>query len=552
MFSSAGAYLWTSAFVIRKSSVTGGGPIVVTGFTNLTGGTSGAGPYAPMGVDNDNACATEGYFIGTDNAVYGLLQVRRVSTPGGTPTLSGNLSLTVPNTYFPNTQPAQGSTTNLDGNDDRLIKAALHTNKITGATTLWTVHGFRMTTACARTTTGSRNGERWYEITGSAPTAAAPLGGNMTLVQSGSLCDPATTNTKGYIYGSVIETGQGHMVLAATIAASNLYAGIVAAGRLRTDTLGATQATTTVQNGLNSYTRVANGRNRWGDYSFTDVDPNDDMTVWTFQEYADATANQWAVRAAQLKAPPPPPSTANPATVPQGATATTVVCSRTSGTLEFFDPGVESCGGPGWANHISATATNNVTVNSITFDSVSQVTLDLNTTASTPNTASVITIMNPDGQTAACNLTVGNPLAAVLADFSAAPNGNAIRVTWETVSEVGNIGFNLWRGDSPSAPDTQLNSALIPSQAPGSSQGFIYTFDDANVVSGMTYYYWLETVDTQGGVSRFGPVSAAFTAPTAVRVLDAGAAASLPLALPLAGAGLLALAGLALAGRRRG
>jgi hypothetical protein len=142
------------------------------------------------------------------------------------------------------------------------------------------------------------------------------------------------------------------------------------------------------------------------------------------------------------------------------------------------------------------------------------------------------------------------PLAAVLADFSAAPNGNAIRVTWETVSEIGNIGFNLWRGDSPGAPDTQLNGALIPSQAPGSSQGFVYTFDDANVVSGMTYYYWVETVDTQGGVSRFGPVSATFNAPTAVRLSAFDVAPMVPFALPAAGAALLALAGWA-ARRRR-
>ncbi|WP_423224145.1 beta strand repeat-containing protein [Candidatus Amarolinea aalborgensis] len=142
------------------------------------------------------------------------------------------------------------------------------------------------------------------------------------------------------------------------------------------------------------------------------------------------------------------------------------------------------------------------------------------------------------------------PLAAVLADFSAAPNGNAIRVTWETVSEVGNIGFNLWRGDAPGAPDTQLNASLIPSQAPGSSQGFVYTFDDANVVSGMTYYYWVETVDTQGGVSRFGPVSATFNAPTAVSLSDFAPLAALPLAWPLAVVGLAALAGMALLRRR--
>src|SRR5260221_14296579 len=29
------------------------------------------------------------------------------------------------------------------------------------------------------------------------------------------------------------------------------------------------------------------GRRRWGDYSFTSVDPVDDMTVWTTQEFAD-------------------------------------------------------------------------------------------------------------------------------------------------------------------------------------------------------------------------------------------------------------------------
>ena len=46
----------------------------------------------------------------------------------------------------------------------------------------------------------------------------------------------------------------------------------------------------------------------------------------------------------------------------------------------------------------------------------------------------------------------------------------------------------------------------------------------------------LEDVDSYGTATRPGPVSVDYGAPTAVRVLDAGTAASLPLALPLVGA----------------
>ena len=68
MFSaSAGSFTRTDAAVVRKSSVTSGGPIVVTLFPGLATGT-GAGPYTPQGVDNFDPAATEGYFIGVDNA----------------------------------------------------------------------------------------------------------------------------------------------------------------------------------------------------------------------------------------------------------------------------------------------------------------------------------------------------------------------------------------------------------------------------------------------------------------------------------------------------
>ncbi len=146
-----------------------------------------------------------------------------------------------------------------------------------------------------------------------------------------------------------------------------------------------------------------------------------------------------------------------------------------------------------------------------------------------------------------------NPQAITLADFSAAQAGEAVVLTWETNSELDNRGFNLYRGVSPGAPDRQLNAALIPSQGPGSPGGYIYTWEDrADLVPGVTYFYWVEDVDMNNVATRHGPVSVDYGAPTAVRLQGAGvAAATSPNPWPVAGAALLALAGLIARRRQR-
>lgn len=157
-----------------------------------------------------------------------------------------------------------------------------------------------------------------------------------------------------------------------------------------------------------------------------------------------------------------------------------------------------------------------------------------------------------DSQTVTANLNV--PLAALLAGFSAEGQADRVLVQWDTVSEVGNMGFNLWRSLSPDEPDTQLNASLIPSQGPGSAQGFSYQWiDQADLVPGATYYYWLEDIDLNGVVTRHGPVSATLAAPTAVTLgglsASPGAAASLSWGLPALLTALGAAAALAM--RRR-
>ena len=53
-------------------------------------------------------------------------------------------------------------------------------------------------------------------------------------------------------------------------------------------------------------------------------------------------------------------------------------------------------------------------------------------------------------------------------------------------------------------------------KAPGSTQGFAYTYDDLAVQPGQTYWYWLEDVSLGGATTLHGPVSATVSVPTAV------------------------------------
>ncbi|MEZ4767690.1 MAG: SdrD B-like domain-containing protein [Caldilineales bacterium] len=117
------------------------------------------------------------------------------------------------------------------------------------------------------------------------------------------------------------------------------------------------------------------------------------------------------------------------------------------------------------------------------------------------------------------------PLAVSLASFDAQADAGAVRVNWETVSELNNAGFNLYRGSS-TAPEILL--ANVPSATPGASYGAAYEWTDADVVAGDVYWYWLEDVDFNGATTLHGPVSAQAAAPTAVTlgVFDAASTAS--------------------------
>ena len=213
MFDAAGgSFNGCSAWVIRKTSVLSGGPIVVTAFRGIVANSGADGPYSPRGVDNYNPTSNEGYIIGVSNLNFGELVIRRVATPGGTPAISANILITVNTTAYPisvdhlgNTGGAAGK---LDAIDDRLFAAHIRNGR------LWTAHTIAVTSAGVASGSNSqrRDGARWYELN-------VPVGsGTPTVVQSGTVFDAASTVAAAHQYWmpSVMVSGQGHAALGAS------------------------------------------------------------------------------------------------------------------------------------------------------------------------------------------------------------------------------------------------------------------------------------------------------------------------------------------------
>jgi hypothetical protein len=126
--------------------------------------------------------------------------------------------------------------------------------------------------------------------------------------------------------------------------------------------------------------------------------------------------------------------------------------------------------------------------------------------------------------------SIEDPLMVTLSGFAAVVGGDHVLVTWETASEVNTVGFNLYRSDSAEGERALL--ATVPSQAPGSTLGATYSYEDSTVTAGQTYWYWLEGIDLSGATTLHGPVSVVYQAPTAVALTAISASPMGPMAGP--------------------
>jgi hypothetical protein len=401
MFAQNVNYIGSTVFVVNKANLLTATPtLTVTAFRQLNAGQlTSPGASSPFVADNPDPAAAEAYLVGTDHASFGLLVLRRITGAGTlTPAISGDFNLTVPATANGVRVPVLGRSSTLTVIDDRLFDAKIRNGS------LWTVQQIGVN-ASGVATSPDRTASRWYEI--------GTLSTTPTLVQSGTLFSSATVNPDSFWVPSIGITGQGHMALAGNAAGRARFIDIVTAGRLNGDAPGTLRTPATILTAATSYTSL---NSSWGLYSGLATDPNDDMTMWTFQTYAP-TATTWGARAIQLRAPAPAAVTSiSPTSATQGQTLDITVNGTSSGGTGFYNPPAP------FPNRLAADFGPGVTVNGVTFNSPTQAVFNVTVGSGAATGTRDVTVINPDGQSATGNtLFTVNP-----ADCGAPANINSL------------------------------------------------------------------------------------------------------------------------------
>jgi len=199
------------------------------------------------------------YCVSTPSST--AIRLRRVNPPITAPTLTEVGFFSVQNYSSPPNAPAQGSNTPISTIDRRLMMSVYRNGSI------WTTHTISQAGKAAC---------RWYEFDVNS----------VSVVQSGTIAGA----TRYYYYPSIMVNKFGQVAIAFSGSKASEFVSAYYAGRNVLDPPGAManpvlyKAGSAPQNNIDGA-----GRNRWGDYSYTSLDPADETTFWTLQEYAHQT-----------------------------------------------------------------------------------------------------------------------------------------------------------------------------------------------------------------------------------------------------------------------
>jgi hypothetical protein len=231
--------------------------------------------------------------FGTPGAEYFLFEgsanrlgVAWIDNTSGTPVWHAPLQ--VPVTAYTSTislpgAPQAGTDNTISTSDTRLLNAVYRNGSV------WTTHHLAV------------NGKvevAWYRINPSAGTVLA----------QGRISDP----TRWYYYPSIAVNQDNVAAIGFSGSSTTEYAG--GYYTIVQPSSGTSEPVALLKAGEAPYWKTFSGtENRWGDFSATMVDPTDDVTFWTLQEYADLPVSgisQWGTWWGKFvpgTAPPPSP-----------------------------------------------------------------------------------------------------------------------------------------------------------------------------------------------------------------------------------------------------
>lgn len=210
------------------------------------------------------------YFISANG---GPLVLRQLQGDITSPSLVDLGNVTVPGYSGPPNVPALGSTTALDHTIGVRVMNAVYRNGF-----VWASHDV---------SANGRSAVRWYQIDPQT----------LSTAQVGTVADASLH----YFYGGIAVNANNDVVIGFSGADASQYAGCYYTGRRGSDPLNAMAIPVQYKEGTGPQNNIDGfGRNRWGDYSITSVDPVDDATFWTIQEYGHAV-NIWGTWIAKLR-----------------------------------------------------------------------------------------------------------------------------------------------------------------------------------------------------------------------------------------------------------
>jgi hypothetical protein len=157
----------------------------------------------------------------------------------------------------------------------------------------------------------------------------------------------------------------------------------------------------------------------------------------------------------------------------------------------FYDPGA------GFANRITASINGGVTVNSVTYNSTTQVTLNISTVGATVGSKTV-TITNPDGQSTSSSTIFDVPLPVELSSFNYSIDKREVTLNWVTTMELNNKGFDVERKSETG----QWKKIGFINGNGTSNQPHQYFYKDIKLETGK-YNYRIKQIDYNGTFEHF-------------------------------------------------